>query len=381
MSTSIKLDKVSLSVPLFVQHERVASSWASVFLGAIFDPPRRRLAEILSDISFEAHEGDRIALMGENGAGKSTLLKVLNGAYLPTSGQLHIEGETQALLNMSLGFNAEATVRENVLLRGTAMGLPTSFLRKEMQSILEFADLPDKVNHRLRTLSAGQRMRLGFAISTSVQQDILLMDEWVGTGDANFMAKARERLLSRVHGSKIVVLASHSIGLLKELCDKGMVMDGGKLLFSGDIASAIHFYHELLAAQWAFGAKSFAEVSERGPMAYGYVDEVLLPEPGKVLVKGWMTGTEGTHPRHVAIHWAGGHHAPTSFKRIRRPDVVNRFGLNDAMCGFHAGFDIAGIAKVDDFASGASILAGLHADEVSTPLRLSEQANETLKVR
>lgn len=379
MSASIKMEKVSLSVPLFVQHERAASSWASVFMGAIFDPPRRRLAEILSDVSFEAHSGDRIALMGENGAGKSTLLKVLNGSYSPTSGQLRIDGKCQALLNMSLGFNAEATVRENVFLRGTAMGLSTSFLREQMESILDFADLPGKINHRLRTLSSGQKMRLGFAISTSMQQDILLMDEWVGTGDANFMAKARERLLSRVHGSEIVVLATHSIGLLKELCNKGLVMNAGKLLFSGDIDAAIQFYHELLAAQWAFGAKRFADVSGQGPMAYGYVDEVLVPKPGQVLVKGWVAGTAGAHPEHVAMQWNGNHYVSSSFKRIKRADVVRRFGLNDPTCGFHARFKIEGISTAADLGKNAAVLAGLEEDHVDSALRLSEQATQALQ--
>jgi ABC-type polysaccharide/polyol phosphate transport system ATPase subunit len=187
MSAHIRLDKVSLAVPLYVQPERRVRSWTGMLLGAAFDPPRRVYANILQDISFEAGDGDRVAILGRNGAGKSTLLRVLNRVYQPTSGSVSVEGSCQALLNMSLGFNADATVRENVFLRGTAMRIRASCLRDKIDPILEFAGLQEKSSHRLRTLSSGQKMRLGFAISTSVQHDIILMDEWVGAGDSAFM--------------------------------------------------------------------------------------------------------------------------------------------------------------------------------------------------
>lgn len=212
MSAYIKLDRVKLTVPLYVQRERRARNWRAMLLGAALDPPKRVDVELLSDIDFEANEGDRIAVLGRNGAGKSTLLRVINGVYQPTAGRVSVNGSCQALLNMSLGFNAEATVRENIFLRGTAMRLKASSLRDHVEPILHFAGLQEKSSHRLRTLSAGQKMRLGFAISTSVQHDIMLMDEWVGAGDSDFMAKAKARMQSRVGGSKIVILASHSVG-------------------------------------------------------------------------------------------------------------------------------------------------------------------------
>ena len=190
MTVSIKLDGISLSVPLYVQPERRARSWAGMLTGAAFDPPRRVHARILDDISFEAKEGDRVAILGRNGAGKSTLLRVLNGVYPMSSGRMEVQGSCQALLNMSLGFNGEATVRENIFLRGTAMRLKASDMRDKIEPILEFAGLQEKSSHRLRTLSSGQKMRLGFAISTSVQHEIMLMDELVGAGDADFLAKA-----------------------------------------------------------------------------------------------------------------------------------------------------------------------------------------------
>src|SRR5699024_1558012 len=234
VTTCIKAERLSLTVPTFIQKDRDVRRWSSVFFGAMFDPPKRRQAHLLDNFTFEIKDGERMALLGQNGAGKSTLLKVLNGAYAPTSGSLEVHGRCHALLSLSIGFSQQATVRENIFLRGTAMGLPTRFLRQRVDEILEFADIPEKVNQRLYTLSSGQKMRLGFAISTVVQQDILLLDEWLNTGDANFKVKAKERLEDRVEGSGIVVLASHSAGLLRDICNKGMVIDHGQLLYVGD---------------------------------------------------------------------------------------------------------------------------------------------------
>jgi ABC-type polysaccharide/polyol phosphate transport system ATPase subunit len=253
---------VSLELPLYLQGDRSAKSWLSTLLGAAFDPPRREFRTVLDDISFEAAEGDRIGIVGRNGAGKSTLLRVLTGAYQPTRGWIEESGSKQALLNISLGFNGEATVRENIFLRGTAMGLRTGALHELVEPVLDFAELGDKANHRLRTLSSGQRMRLGFAIATAVQHDIMVMDEWIGAGDAGFIQKARDRMRSRVNGAKIVVLASHNFGLMKDVCNKGLLIDGGKLVHAGPIGETLLAYEELLRAHRALQAGRELESGE-----------------------------------------------------------------------------------------------------------------------
>lgn len=300
MNAWIKASHLTLDVPVYLQRERRASGWGSVFAGAAFDPPQRRLSRLLDDVSFEVGEGDRLAILGRNGAGKSTLLRVLNRVYQPTSGSLEVQGSCQALLNMSLGFNGEATVRENILLRGIAMGLKASFLRGQIDSILEFAGLGHKAAHRLRTLSSGQKMRLGFAISTSVQHDIILMDEWVGAGDSDFMAKARERMHSRVGGSKIVVLASHSVGLLRDICNKGVVLEGGRLVYAGDVTSALKYYHDMmgrLRAGLEHVGPEHALGSAETTQVYGAVDRIEELGPGRFRLRGWMVDTRGPHRR------------------------------------------------------------------------------------
>ncbi|MBW3550413.1 MAG: ABC transporter ATP-binding protein [Proteobacteria bacterium] len=319
MSATIRVDRLSLDVPAFLQRERESTGWAGMFFGAAFDPPRRRLLRLLDDLSFEINEGDRVAILGRNGAGKSTLLRVLNRVYQPSHGTMVIEGSCQALLNMSLGFNGEATVRENIYLRGIAMGLKSSFLRHQIGPILEFSGLHEKANHRLRTLSSGQKMRLGFAISTSVQHDIILMDEWVGAGDADFMAKAKERMQSRVGGSKIVVLASHSVGLLRDICNKGLVLERGKLVYAGDITSSLKAYHDLLAQLRSDNAVLVETAASGGAQVYGAVEDISTSgSDGTYLIKGWFVDTEGTVPGGVVLEVDGHRYVAGSIERTRR---------------------------------------------------------------
>lgn len=242
----IKVTGVGLDVPMYLQSKHMTSSWLSTLRNAAFRRPQREYATLLDGISFSVEEGDRIAVLGRNGAGKSTLLQVLTGAYQPTRGSVGISGSCHALMNMSLGFNPEATVVENILLRSSAMGTPLAVVREQIGSILDFSDLKRKAHHRLRTLSSGQKMRLGFAISTATQHDIMIMDEWIGTGDAEFIEKARKRMADRVDGSKIVVLATHSISLVRQVCNKAILIDQGKLKSIGSVSKVVAAYKDLV---------------------------------------------------------------------------------------------------------------------------------------
>ena len=245
MPASIEVRDLSLVVPYYAQPERKASSWAATLLGAALSVPRRRFATLLDKVNLEVHEGERVALIGRNGAGKSTLLRVLAGAFEPTGGSVRITGSRQALLSIGLGFNAEATIMENIYLRATAMGVPSADIRHMVDPVLEFSGLREVANRRLLTLSSGQRMRLGFAISTAVQTDIMLLDEWFGAGDAQFLRRARKRMLDRMGGSKIVVVASHNDALLHKLCNRAVLIDGGRVVFDGSVAETLAEYRRL----------------------------------------------------------------------------------------------------------------------------------------
>lgn len=370
----IRAERICLDVPIYLQRERSASHWAKMLLGAAFDSPRRQMTRLLHDIDLEIRDGDRVAILGRNGAGKSTLLRVLNEVYTPTSGQLTVRGSCQALLNMSLGFNPEATVRENIFLRGIAMGLTSAYLRHQVEPILEFSGLQDKVTHRLRTLSSGQKLRLGFAISTCEQNDIILMDEWVGAGDAEFMTKARERMQSRVGGSKILVLASHSIGLLRNICNKGIVLEEGRLVHSGDIQSALTAYHELLARLRARHEIPHAAADAAGgAQVYGCAESITLEKGGIFLVKGWIVDTEGAVPRGVVMEILGRRYIAGTVSNHRRPDVAKHLGLADDECGFHASFSIPGARKLSDLGDTIQVFGGDSPEHADAPLRIAPQ--------
>ncbi|MBB1059025.1 ABC transporter ATP-binding protein [Marilutibacter spongiae] len=243
----LKVENLGLDVPLYVHAERTTNSWLAALGGAALSSPKREFVTLLDGVSFEANEGDRIAIIGRNGAGKSTLLQLLTGAYQPTRGSIDVDGTRHALMNMSLGFNPEATVAENILLRGAAMGSPLAYAREMVRPVLEFAELGEKSNHRLRTLSSGQRMRLGFAISTSVQHDIMLLDEWIGTGDAEFIEKATTRMMDRVGGSKIVIMATHSLSLIRRTCNRAILIDRGQLKGRGSVDRVVRKYKDMMA--------------------------------------------------------------------------------------------------------------------------------------
>ena len=248
MKASVIARDLALKVPNFVQRTPAASGWVREVLSEAFVRSRREYRTILDGLDFRFDDGDRVAILGRNGAGKTTLLRVLSGAFQPTSGTVVLNGTRQALLNLSLGFNQNATVRENIFLRGTAMGFSLSTMSELAGAILDFAGLSAVAQHRLLTLSSGQRMRLGFAISTAVQHDIMLMDEWFGAGDASFVHKARERLSDRVDGCRIMIMASHNLQTVRKTCNRGLVLDGGRQVFLGPVEEAIDAYKAIYQA-------------------------------------------------------------------------------------------------------------------------------------
>jgi len=196
----------------------------------------------LKDVSLEIKAGERVGLLGHNGAGKSTFLKMVAGLYPISSGTRIVEGTVRSLFDLSLGFEPDATGRENVLYRGLLLGLSPSFMRSIEDEVVEFAGLGEFIDYPIRTYSAGMQVRLAFAISTAVGGDVLLLDEVIGAGDANFMAKAKERISRLIEQSEILVLASHDFGALRSLCDRGLVFHHGQLIFDGPIADAIGRY-------------------------------------------------------------------------------------------------------------------------------------------
>lgn len=184
----------------------------------------------LDGLSFEMKPGERIGLVGHNGSGKTTLLRALSGVYAPTSGMLRVDGHVASLLDITLGMDPDATGYENIMMRGIVMGMGPRTMASKVDEIAEFTDLGEYLNMPLRSYSSGMHMRLAFAVSTCIEADILLMDEWISVGDASFQDKAAERLNNLVQSVSILVIATHSPELVKKVCNRRIELEHGHII-------------------------------------------------------------------------------------------------------------------------------------------------------
>lgn len=197
------------------------------------DDKSRIVVNALRDISLDLRSGDRLGLIGGNGAGKTTLLRTLAGIYEPVQGRIEIEGRIGALLDPNLGMNSDLTGRENIVLRGLYNGYPRPEIDQLERDVEAFAELGDFLDLPMRFYSAGMTIRLGFALATAIRPEVLLMDEWFLAGDAAFMEKASIRLESVVNQAEILVLSSHSPGVILNWSTRVIRMDQGRIVDDG----------------------------------------------------------------------------------------------------------------------------------------------------
>jgi ABC-type polysaccharide/polyol phosphate transport system ATPase subunit len=198
----------------------------------------------LHNINLSIQHGDRIGLIGHNGSGKSTFLRLLARIYEPVRGDILIDGNVSPMLDLMQGIEAEFTGYENIIIRGTILGIPRKEIESKIDEIANFTGLGDYLAMPVRTYSSGMMVRLAFAISTSISPDILLIDEVFGAGDASFVEKAREKMISLLHQSNIVIMATHSDELIKEFCNKALLLEGGQIKYFGTVDKALELYHK-----------------------------------------------------------------------------------------------------------------------------------------
>jgi lipopolysaccharide transport system ATP-binding protein len=184
----------------------------------------------LDHLTFSVKAGERVGLIGHNGSGKTTLLRTLCGVYAPTAGSLQVTGHVVSLLDINLGMDPDGTGYENILMRGIVMGLTPRQIQARVDEIAEFTDLGEYLSMPIRTYSTGMQMRLAFAVSTCVDADVLLMDEWLSVGDADFQAKAAARLGSLLDRTPILVIATHSPELIQRVCTRVIQLSHGKIV-------------------------------------------------------------------------------------------------------------------------------------------------------
>ncbi|ADG08955.1 ABC transporter ATP-binding protein [Caulobacter segnis] len=236
MTHQIKLTDVDLDY--FVYSLRSQSLRSAVFNLAVGGKMYKAAGDVaavkaLSEINLEINEGDRIALVGHNGSGKTTLLKVIAGIYHPTRGELHIDGDITSMIAINAGIDMEATGLRNIHKLGLMRRLPRKVIDSRVDTIAEFSGLGDFLHLPVRTYSAGMLARLMFSVATEFEADILVLDEWLSAGDADFVKKAGLRMQKMVEDAKIVVLATHDHDLVRRVCNRVCELKAGRIAFLG----------------------------------------------------------------------------------------------------------------------------------------------------
>lgn len=198
----------------------------------------------LKDVSFDIKQGDRVGIIGRNGAGKSTLLKVLSRITEPTSGSVAIQGRVASLLEVGTGFHPELTGRENIYLNGAILGMSKAEIAKKFDEIVAFAEVERFLDTPVKRYSSGMYVRLAFAVAAHLEPDILIVDEVLAVGDAQFQKKCLGQMEKAGKDGRTVLFVSHNMAMISNLCEKGIVLEGGKLLFEGAVSDAVVKYYQ-----------------------------------------------------------------------------------------------------------------------------------------
>jgi len=250
--TSLVLDRVTIEFPIYGAHPTLRSLLVSSRTGGAIvrqgPSSKRVVVRALENISLSIQDGDRVGLIGHNGAGKSTLLRVMAGVYEPVAGSIHLNGKVSPLFNVSPGLDVDDTGYENILNCGLFLGMSPAEIAEKTPDIAEFTELGEYLDLPVRTYSTGMLTRLGFAIATAIDPEILLLDEGLGAGDARFADRAKQRVDRLVERSSILVLASHGDSLIRAMCNKAVLMDGGRVVAFGPVDETLDLYHARIAA-------------------------------------------------------------------------------------------------------------------------------------
>jgi ABC-2 type transport system ATP-binding protein len=240
---SIDLDGAAVDFPIFDAKTRsLKKAVLGRAGGRIGTDSKVPIIEALRDITVSLRKGDRVALVGHNGAGKSTLLRLMSGIYEPTRGRSSVIGKVAPVFDLAVGMDPEISGLENILIRGLFLGMTRKQMEARVDDIAAFTELGDYLKMPLRTYSTGMRVRLALGVVTSIDPEILLLDEGIGAVDAEFLAKARNRLNELVERSGILVFSSHSDEFLADLCDSAIWMDQGTIREHGPLREVLRNY-------------------------------------------------------------------------------------------------------------------------------------------
>lgn len=209
--------------------------------------PKKKLREKIAndDISFKVTRGESVAIIGKNGAGKSTLLKLITGVTFPSKGDVIVNGQVSAILELTAGFDDALTGRENIYLKCMILGLEKAAVKEIEEEIIAFAELGEYTDQPVRMYSSGMKARLGFAVNAHINPDILIIDEALSVGDKDFRKKSRKKIAEiRAREHVTVLLVTHSAESAQEFCERGLVLENGKLVHDGTVADSLDFYNK-----------------------------------------------------------------------------------------------------------------------------------------
>lgn len=255
-SRVIELNRVTKIYKLFKNNKR---RFLSTFVKTV--TYKEKVA--VQDITFSVDKGESVAIFGRNGAGKSTILKMITGVSYPTYGSIRVKGRVGALLELTSGFDPEFSGRENIYLKGQLTGMTDREIEAVEDEIVEFAEVGEYIDQPLRTYSSGMKARLGFAINVCIKPDILIVDEALSVGDKKFSAKCLDRVKELIEKEGITLLfVTHATATAKKFCKRGIVLRAGRILYDGDINSAISWYNESLKRKENTGAPRITSESE-----------------------------------------------------------------------------------------------------------------------
>ena len=230
---SVKVDHVDLTFE--VSNEKIDTLKESFIRTIKRDKSKKIKIHALKDVSFQIFKGEKVGIIGYNGAGKSTLLNVITGIYPPDKGSVTTYGNISPLLSLGAGFDMNFSGRKNIILNGAVLGYDKEFLESKVDEIIEFSELGEFIDIPIKNYSSGMLAKLGFSIATAVDPDILIIDEVLGVGDVNFAKKSRDKMKSLMDGGTTVLLVSHSIPQIREICDKAIWMDNGSVRAIGEV--------------------------------------------------------------------------------------------------------------------------------------------------
>lgn len=239
---AIKLENVGKRFILTHQRDRMIKGFFSSVSG------QRLAAEFwaLRDINMEVQKGKVVGVIGRNGAGKSTLHKILAGTSSPTSGKVEVRGRVSCLLTLGAGFQEQLSGKENIYLNGSILGMNRDEVNRKYRSIVEFSELDGFLDSPLQTYSQGMKMRLGFSVATSVDFDIILIDETISVGDGGFQRKCFDKMADFTRQGKTMIISLHSLDYIERICDEVYLLEAGRLIASGNPVEVVNRYRKLL---------------------------------------------------------------------------------------------------------------------------------------